>query len=174
MKKKRKVLCVLLAVVILAVATASIWAYRVAAVPRANSEFLTFQPFSGKLFDLDPNEINSIYIIPRTHQAYGSDINGKTYGEIICNMPEDVEKVTEILNAYRYFFWHPAKSPETGWGMTEPKIRVLFDNGETFEGFFSENRIWVSAYPFRADKLARSGAWYYGGRELYEALMLLQ
>ncbi|MEY8310718.1 hypothetical protein AALA61_01765 [Oscillospiraceae bacterium 42-9] len=174
MKKKRKVLCVLLAVAVFVVALWTAWAFKINFEPRINSEFLTYQPFSGKLFNLNPDEITAIYLYKRAHSRLWKDAYGEEHGEVVCNQPEDVEKVIEIFNSYRYSFWHPAKSPYRDLDFGDPYFLLLCTNGSTIRGYFSENRLWTSAFKFRAGEAWRNGAWYYGGRDLYDALMVLE
>lgn len=150
------------------------WAFKINFEPRLHSEFLTYQPLSGKLFDLNPDEISAVYLYKRAHSRFWKDARGETHGEVVCNQPEDVEKVIGIFNSHRYFFWHPARSPYRDLDFGDPEFILLCTNGSTIRGYFSENRLWISAFKFRAGEAWLNGAWYYGGRDLYDALMALE
>lgn len=103
MKKKIiRFTAVLLALVLLAAGGA---VYQLFIFPRTDSSFLTFQPFSGKLFDLEPAELERITV--REENNY-DDVHSYT-------SPEDLEWAAGILNSFRYSYWVPDFREEKDW-----------------------------------------------------------
>ena len=192
MKKKRKVLCVLLAVAVFVVALWAVWAFKINFEPRINSEFLTYQPFSGKLFDIDLDMVKTVFIQKQYYyNSRGSTIlpNTDAYREYYGNLeryvvrfdeavPEKRKAAVKAINAFRYhawlpYNWNPVHEP---WYL--PHFVILFYDGTGLTGYLKENCIWVGECESEVgDHLLEdglNGAWYYGGRDLYAALMALE
>ena len=145
--------------------------------PRLESIGLTYRPFSGKLFDLAPAQVRSVFIrrgIPGREQEYGQD---SRHSMISADTPAEIEKMVERFNSFRYYFKWP--EPHT-YRDTAPGIVYnihLYDpagspQGYSILGWITEDRIWVGEFPPGVDEA--KGAWYYGGRDLYDALMALE
>ncbi len=183
MKKKKplkRLILLLLAVLILAGAAYIGYDYGVA--PRLESSRLVFEPFSGKLFNVNPKSIVFAWLVRpgKENLEYRRDISGR-------NGPARITKFAEALNNYRYSFWLPCGwNPMGSWtpmGSEAGEIasfNLSFSDGDDlYRCFFDENRIWVGRLWNNLEKGKEpvrwvEGAWYYGGRDLYDALMALE
>lgn len=177
MKKKglKRSLLLLLAVLILAGAGYIGYDYGVA--PRLETKRLVFEPFSGKLFNVNPKSIVHAAVAKPDRENFSYDRTNPNK-----NGPARITKFAEILNSYRYFFWIPCgwnpMGSQKNWGA--PWIEVYFSDQEIWTlYFFRENCIWVGRQWNKLEKGKEpvrwvEGAWYYGGRDLYDALMALE
>lgn len=110
--------------------------------PRTGSSILTFRPFSGKLFDLDPSELESISV-----QTAGS-LDWHRYVT-----QEDLEWAAEILNSFRYSYWVPEFRHEREWlaaGGTYQTISICTKDDES-----------VAVHFYRYDSVFTAGTWFY-------------
>lgn len=100
--KKRKVIALVLLVVALFGVSAGLIGrfFYVGYILQRPEHFTTFEPFSGKLFDIDPEEVSVIAI--RNAQS-PTDTPAASYFED----EEDIKRFTEFFNSFRYCFWLP-------------------------------------------------------------------
>ena len=153
---------------------------------------LIFEPFSGKLFDIDLDMVKTVFIQKQCYyNSRGSTIlpNTDAYREYYGNLeryvvrfdeavPEKRKAAVKAINAFRYhawlpYNWNPVHEP---WYL--PHFVILFYDGTGLTGYLKENCIWVGECESEVgDHLLEdglNGAWYYGGRDLYDALMALE
>lgn len=101
MKKRKVIALALLVVTLFGVSAGLIGRYLYCGfILQRPEHFTTFEPFSGKLFDIDPEEVSVIAI--RNAQS-PTDTPAATYFED----EEHIKEFTEFFNSFRYCFWWP-------------------------------------------------------------------
>lgn len=143
------------------------------ATARLESRHLVYEPFSGKLFDLDPREVKWVFV-RRCCEKEDSLLTEQKNWSQLYETPEEIAGVLEQLNSFRFWFWMPETySYRKEAGFECPIFSIVFKDERDITGILRENRLWVGE--FLPPKIHEAkGAWYYGGRELYDALMALE
>lgn len=164
MKKRRTVLILALAVTVLA--AWGWYTYRETVLSRPEA-YTTFQPFSGKLFQLDPEQIDHIEIFNKNTQSCLESIRS----ESLCyETEEDVKEISEFLNSFRYHFWMPGpkgveamKMTSTGGINIYPKgVKPAYYKYKMMHCMIRDNKMWVN------------GIWYFGSEEFFQKFEELQ
>lgn len=164
MKAKRKILILFVLLFIIGGAFA-LYAYPNYLLPRMESPWQTYQPFSGKLFAIDSAQAGEILVSSKTgrHRHRFSS-------------PDDVEKILSHLNGFRYFFWIPEPKGEGAVPVGSSEYgSIRFGQG----GFtFQRNRMLISASSQRVSgghrKQVTNFVWYYGPKDFFNALEALR
>lgn len=162
---KKAAFFILLLLVLAACAAFGLCAYSNYLLPRKESPWQTYQPFSGELFAIDSAGIAKIRV---------SSESG--HHQHIYSSPGDVKKILSCLNAFRYFFWIP-----------EPKGEAAIPAGDSAYGFLDFGRGGLTFLPNRMlvhtsfDQVSQghrrqvtNSAWYYGGKDFFEKLEALR
>lgn len=139
------------------------WEYEHYLRPRENEFFLTYEPFSRKLFDIDPDSVDGIYA---KLERPSEDVNRRSY-----KSQEDIRAIADYLNSFRYTFWIPGPEerqlPSGYWRPTilvdrypptDPRYSVYDDVGVELE----ENRFGI----FFHTQLV----YFYGSKEYFAGL----
>lgn len=93
---------------------------------REKAFYLTYEPFSHKLFNIDPDSVARIYAALEHGEGNTLDFNSK----------KDIETISEYLNSFRYTFWVPGPGEqEIPSGTWHPNIYMKrkdsVDRGES-------------------------------------------
>ena len=87
--------------------------------------------------------------------------------------PEEIAWAVEQFNSFRFWFWVPESVSYRKQKVTECHVfSVVFKDDRSIRGMLRENKLWVGE--FKEGEMEAKGAWYYGGRDLYDALMALE
>lgn len=160
-KKALRILCVVLAVVLF---ISGCWIYESTYANHflpSDPDFSTYSPFSGKLFEMRPASIkNSLVQVRDAAHVHDPLVwvdlreeNGKAE-------KEQLERLAEHLNSFRYWFWMPAPN---GIGPSYP-YAYLIVNGKKADATL---RI---CYQKGRNRLLYNNVWYYGSREFFQTL----
>ena len=165
-KKAKRIRNLLLIVLVI-----SLWligtVYSDYATVRLESRHLVYKPFSGVLFDLDPQEVRHAGVRGSFHP------HNPLYSMTDYETPEEIAWAVEQFNSFRFWFWVPESVSYRKQKVTEcPVFSVVFKDDRSIRGMLRENKLWVGE--FKEGEMEAKGAWYYGGRDLYDALMALE
>ena len=114
--------------------------YLIFAVTRY-SQYTTYIPFTGRIFDIDAGDLDGVTVR-----------NGTTGESVYFETAEEIESIVCSINALRYKFWTPkAPGSRGGWS-----YGIKLGSGDEYEWFlFTEN--WIEAqgvlYYIRGDAL---------------------
>lgn len=165
MKKRRTVLILALAVTVLA--AWGWYTYRETVLSRPEA-YTTFQPFSGKLFQLDPEKIDHIDIFNKNTEAKPTSY---IVDPLRYETEEDVKQISDFLNSFRYHFWMPGPKgvdaikmiTPTGSIRIYPKgIKPAYYKYKMMHCMIRDNKMWVN------------GIWYFGSEEFFQKFDELQ
>lgn len=170
MKKRIRLIMILLVIaLIVASSFGYYYAYDTYLIPRIESDYLTYEPFTGKLFDIDPRDVKEVFI-RRSEEMYTS-LHPREYWMQSYNSPEEITEVVQKINSFRYAFWIPKKFSSLQ-DFPTPLFRITFKNGDRISVKLRENRCLVGEFGER--DIWSQGAWYYCSSDLYDALMALK
>lgn len=152
MKKRKVITLVLLVVVLFGVSVGLIGRFfYVGYILQRPEHFTTFEPFSGKLFDIDPEEVSYIDI-----DNHGEPIKEYTRYEDT----EDVQEITEFLNSFRYRFWWPA--PDKRHSRTGASDSVVIALKNTVYNKHFNAQVPETVYCMvQSHRIQLGNAWYY-------------
>ncbi len=162
--KSRKKKTALITIFLLALAATALFGlsiYPNYLLPRMESPWQTYQPFSGKLFAIDSAQVGEILVSSKTgrHRHRFSS-------------PDDVEKILSHLNGFRYFFWIPEPKGEGAVPVGSSEYGSIRFGQEEF--IFQAHRMLVSASSQRVSgghrKQVTNFVWYYGGKDFFDQL----
>lgn len=164
MKAKRKILILFVLLFIIGGAFA-LYAYPNYLLPRMESPWQTYQPFSGKPFAIDSAQAGEILVSSKTgrHRHRFSS-------------PDDVEKILSHLNGFRYFFWIPEPKGEGAVPVGSSEYGSIRFGQEEF--IFQAHRMLVSVSSQRVSgghrKQVTNFVWYYGSEGFFDQLEALR
>ena len=104
-------------------------------------EFTTYLPFFGKVFSVDPEQVDALFIQ-----------NGTTGEQVFFETAEEKRMMAQELNSLRYLFWVPTiPVAKGGWSY---RIAIEAD-GKQYSYYFSENDMIVNGitYVFTIDQM---------------------
>lgn len=81
----------------------------------------TFVPFTGKLFDLNPE-----------HPIMVQLQSGTTGQSITFTDPEQIREANDYLNGFRYVFWRPKLLATSGWSYRVSLGTLSYEFGENW------------------------------------------
>lgn len=164
----KHLILILLVCLLISASCIGYYAYNAYLIPRIESDYLTYELFSGKLFDIDPQDVKEVFI-RRSEEKYTS-LHPREYWMQSYESPEEIVEVVQKINSFRYAFWIPKKF--SFWqDFPTPIFRITFKNGDWISVKLRKNRCLVGEFG-EGDEWSQ-GAWYYCSGDLYDALMAL-
>lgn len=134
--------------------------------------YLTYEPYSGKLFKLNPADIAGFNWVSVKGEDEGEDdtfIQSVNRRDVTDR--EAVEEWVELLNSFRYTSWRAenrrAARPD-GNGISRMYIVIYHTSTEAGE----EKMFWDEII-LKKDCLHIGGCWYYGDEEFFERVKAL-
>ncbi len=159
--KKKKLLVISVVLVLLLVSIPAITIiYSRFIQPRIDSSLLTYKPLSRKLFDLNPEDIESISV------SLGTGAPDWYF----YKSQEELKEVTKLLNSFRYTFWKPEFREEKDRvpaGGHSKSIRIFRKPKYRHRTKYDEGIV-VSFY--RDDSVFIRNAWYYCDTSYFDKL----
>ncbi len=128
-------------------------------LPRRDSFFLTYEPFSGKLFDLDPAQIETVDIVVKKSPE------GPRHKYI--EDPETIKKWTDLLNSFRYTIWSPGPDDREYLFPMDARFIKIFKRTHTKMFLSPGDTLGIAV---EEKRLLIDNVWYYGPPEFFEEL----
>lgn len=166
--KSRRRKTVLITIFLLALAATALFGlsiYPNYLLPRMESPYQTYQPFSGKLFAIDSAQVGEILVSSETGRHWHR-----------FSSAGDVEKILSHLNGFRYFFWIPEPKGERAIPVGSSEYGSIRFGQEEF--IFQAHRMLVSISSQRVSgghrKQVTNFVWYYGSEGFFDQLEALR
>lgn len=159
--KKKKLLVISVVLVLLLVSIPAITIIHNRSIqPRIDSSLLTYKPLSRKLFDLNPEDIESISI------SLGTGAPDWYY----YKSQEELKEITDLLNSFRYTFWKPEFREEKDRvpaGVHSKSIRIFKKPKYRYRTKHDEG---IKIVFYKDDSIFLKNTWYYCDTSYFDEL----
>lgn len=167
MKKRKVITLVLLVVVLFGVSVGLIGRFLYAEfVLSRPADYTTFEPFSGKLFDLKPEEISHIDI----RNSYDTPADYLHYED-----KEEVREIAAFLNSFRYRYCLSGPKDERAF----PAGNIAMEYIKVYPAgidpaYYKYKALYCIVYAGERNAILVNGVWYFGDEEFFEKFSALE